>query len=195
MPTLPTRSVCLIFFLILCAVLVSPPENVHSLAQLAPVVIQLVSYQTCMLSSTLFHTFSCLNESSRNSWLRFDHFGVLVALFGSLVPFICDTFACHPGWRNLHLTCMGLLFLAIAVLNLFPLVKNGGAGTCCHNVVALNDAEVRINLELFILLGLYAAVPFWHWVWLKGGLEDQEVMVGQELTSRKDFLNILFSLL
>lgn len=49
-----------------------------------------------MLSSSLFHTFSCHSETVHNDWLQRDHFGILCALFGTYVSFICDSFGCRP---------------------------------------------------------------------------------------------------
>ena len=49
-----------------------------------------------MLSSTLFHTFSCHSEAAHKSWRYTDHFSILFALFGTYVSLICGTFSCFP---------------------------------------------------------------------------------------------------
>lgn len=86
----------LIFFYFFCHTLAAPPPEVDSHLEQLPIVIQLISYQYCMLSSTLFHTFSCHSETAHNDWLQRDHFGILFALFGTYVSFICDSFECRP---------------------------------------------------------------------------------------------------
>ena len=49
-----------------------------------------------MLSSTLFHTFSCHSEDVHKYWRYTDHFGILAALFGTYVSLISNTFICFP---------------------------------------------------------------------------------------------------
>ncbi len=84
------------FSLLFVRTLWTPPDHISTTTELVPVLIQLVSYQLCMLSSTLFHTFNCHSEDAHRSWLQLDHLGILMALFGSYVSFIYDAFYCHP---------------------------------------------------------------------------------------------------
>ena len=51
--------------------------------------------QICMISSALFHTFSCHSEKTHRSWQATDHFGIIWAMFGTYVPFLCQAFDCH----------------------------------------------------------------------------------------------------
>ena len=86
----------LAFVICLVLVICNPPREVTSKLELIPLIVQLLSYMVCMLSSTLFHTFSCHSEAAHKSWRYTDHFGILFALFGTYVSLICNTFACFP---------------------------------------------------------------------------------------------------
>ena len=48
-----------------------------------------------MISSALFHTFSCHSEQAHRGWQETDHFGIIWAMFGTYVPFLCQAFHCH----------------------------------------------------------------------------------------------------
>ena len=48
-----------------------------------------------MISSALFHTFSCHSEQAHRGWQETDHFGIIWAMFGTYVPFLCQAFNCH----------------------------------------------------------------------------------------------------
>ena len=52
-------------------------------------------FQICMISSALFHTFSCHSEQAHRGWQETDHFGIIWAMFGTYVPFLCQAFHCH----------------------------------------------------------------------------------------------------
>ena len=91
-----------------------------------------------MLSSTLFHTFSCHSKSAHSAWLEFDHFGILFALLGTYIAFISDTFSCYPvsktlglgnhldnvlisfldfqGWKTFHLIVVSVVFTFIILV-------------------------------------------------------------------------------
>ena len=61
----------------------------------------------CMISSALFHTFSCHSEQTHRSWQETDHFGIIWAMFGTYVPFLCQAFDCHvvskfKAFNNIH---------------------------------------------------------------------------------------------
>jgi predicted membrane channel-forming protein YqfA (hemolysin III family) len=49
-----------------------------------------------MLSSTLFHTFSCHSEEAHDSWQETDHLGILCALFGTYISLLSIVFSCFP---------------------------------------------------------------------------------------------------
>ena len=114
----------LIFMTCFGYIIWSPPREIHSYLELAPLMVQLVSYmvilkivtelffhyglwvtysfkisfifQICMLSSSLFHTFSCHSEAAHKSWRFTDHFSILFALFGTYISIICSIFSCFP---------------------------------------------------------------------------------------------------
>ena len=112
----------LIFMTCFGYIIWSPPREIQSYFEIVPLLVQLISYmvryikfiqksnllfmllqflyiyrfQVCMLSSTLFHTFSCHSEAAHKSWRYTDHFSILFALFGTYVSLICGTFSCFP---------------------------------------------------------------------------------------------------
>ena len=111
-----------------------------------------------MLSSALFHTFSCHSEEVHRSWRYTDHFGILFALFGTYVSLICNTFACFPPWKEVHLSVVITLFIWVVS------VKINRNGDC------------RIPLDIFIYVTLYSAIPIAHWTWLQGGITSPIVL-------------------
>jgi len=148
----------LIFVYCLLLAIFQPPREIHSLYELFPIVIQLLSYMACMLSSALFHTFSCHSEEVHRSWRYTDHFGILFALFGTYVSLICNTFACFPPWKEVHLSVVITLFIWVVS------VKINRNGDC------------RIPLDIFIYVTLYSAIPIAHWTWLQGGMTSPVVL-------------------
>ncbi|TRY79575.1 hypothetical protein TCAL_11192 [Tigriopus californicus] len=152
----------LFFLYFLVRILLCPPTNVQSHFELLPIIIQLISYQFCMLSSSLFHTFSCHSENAHKSWLQFDHFGIFFALFGTYISFICDTFTCHPGWKTLHLSVVVFIFAVIGYLRYSPTLDSSPRTT-------------KIQLFFFVAMGMYALIPFAHWACLEGGLSSLAV--------------------
>lgn len=53
-----------------------------------------------MLSSSLFHLFSCHSASAHFRFRALDHVGIVTALFGTLIAFIVEIFHCHPVRRR-----------------------------------------------------------------------------------------------
>lgn len=137
----------------LTLILFNPPLQNSSYIELLPLIIQLVSYIVCMLSSTLFHTFSCHSEAAHRSWRFTDHFGILFALFGTYVSLISNSFRCNPPWMQLHLIAVFLLFIWVIFVKILGCVK-----------------DAKIPLDMFILVALYSTIPITHWIWLQGGM-------------------------
>jgi len=130
----------------------SPPREIHSYLELAPLMVQLMSYMICMLSSSLFHTFSCHSEAAHKSWRFTDHFSILFALFGTYISIICSIFSCFPNWKLVHLSTVIALFTWVVFFKCLAPGK-----------------DCRIPLDLFIYVILYSAIPFAHWIWLQEG--------------------------
>jgi len=158
------------FLYCLTTLVLNPPQGANSFIDLIPLYLQLITYQVCLLSSALFHTFSCHSEQAHQTWLQTDHFGIVVALFGTYVSVVHNVFHCHQDWRNFHLSVVTLLFVMISVAMWLPSVgdrlpwmkrgKDGG-----------------VPLWMFIALSLYAVIPFSHWMWLNGGLDNPVVLL------------------
>ena len=45
-----------------------------------------------------------------------------------------------------------------------------------------SDSETRVKLHLFIYLALYPAVFVAHWIWMRGGVQDDMVWVSARLS-------------
>ena len=58
--------------------------------------------QVCMISSALFHTFSCHSEQTHRSWQDTDHFGIVWAMFGTYISFISQKFDCYSVSTTRH---------------------------------------------------------------------------------------------
>lgn len=155
----------LIFMTCFGYIIWSPPREIQSYFEIVPLLVQLISYMVCMLSSTLFHTFSCHSEAAHKSWRYTDHFSILFALFGTYVSLICGTFSCFPQWKLVHLLTVMLLFAWVV------LYKCMSSWHSC-----------KIPLDIFIYVVLYSAIPFAHWTWLQGGLESGIVIAKMKQT-------------
>ncbi len=74
------------------------------------VILNLTSrFQFCMLSSTLFHTFSCHSEEAHDSWQETDHLGILSALFGTYISLLSIVFTCFPVSKKMTKYEYGIL--------------------------------------------------------------------------------------
>lgn len=149
--------VCCLFWVIW-----SPPRQVNSILELIPLIVQLLSYMACMLSSTLFHTFSCHSEDVHKYWRYTDHFGILAALFGTYVSLISNTFTCFPPWKYVHLSVVIALFIWVILFKCISTKKK--------------SSNCEIPLDIFIYVATYSAVPIAHWAWLQGGIMQPVVL-------------------
>jgi len=152
------------FLYCLATLILNPPPGANSFIDLIPLYTQLITYQVCLLSSALFHTFSCHSEQTHKTWLQTDHFGIVVALFGTYMSIINNVFHCHQDWRNIHLSIITGLFIVATVVVWWP-----GLG---QKLPWTKRAKGEVPLWLFLTLSLYVVIPFSHWVWMNGGLDN-----------------------
>jgi len=154
------------FLYCLAALIVNPPQGARSFIDLLPLYTQLITYQVCLLSSALFHTFSCHSEATHRTWMQTDHFGIVVALFGTYVSIIYNVFHCQQDWRNFHLSVVTVIFIVTSLV------------MWCPSLFAkISRPQGGIPLSLFLALSLYVAIPFGHWVWMNGGFNNTTVLL------------------
>lgn len=134
-------------------------EHIRDSTDYSATVLQLLTYQGCMLSSSLFHTMSC--HDSRPSWQRLDHASILIALYGTYVRVIINNFQCFPGHQTVHLAVVTILFGTV----LFMKYWNSG-----HK-----SPKSQVSLPLFMALALYSVAPFAHWVSLSNLIVNSNV--------------------
>merc|ERR1712150_244934 len=159
-----------IFFYFLIATIFYPPPTVSTL-DMAPITLQLITYQICMISSALFHTFSCHSEKTHRSWQATDHFGIIWAMFGTFVPFLCQAFECHFEYKMFHL---GVVCVMIALV-LSSRYSKTIARFTMHDSVA-SPKSGGLQLKITLIVACYFVVPLCHWMWLHGGLQNQLVV-------------------
>jgi len=134
------------FFILMVKDCVWSQEHIRDKTDYSATVLQLITYQACMLSSSLFHTMSC--HDTRTSWQRLDQSSILLALYGTYVRIIINNFQCFPVYRGLHLGLVTIMFGTV----LFMKSRSGP------------DQKARVSLPLFLCLALYSVAPFAHWV-------------------------------
>jgi len=119
---------------------------------------QLLTYQACMLSSSLFHTFLCHSAVVKEAWQELDHACILVAMFGTYVRIIINSFQCFPVVRTAHLSIVTVLFSSVLWLKYKPRTNSS-----------------KVSLPMFFTVALYSIAPFGHWVLLSSSLENNNV--------------------
>jgi len=157
------------FLYCLATLIISPPPGASSYLDMLPLYTQLVTYQICLLSSALFHTFSCHSEQAHKAWMQTDHFGIVVALFGTYVSIIHNVFHCHHDWRNIHLSIISVIFAITTLVMWCPSLG--------HMLPWTKRAKGGVPLWMFLTLSLYVAIPFSHWVYMNGGLNNPLVLL------------------
>lgn len=145
----------------------------RSTSDLVAVTIQLVTYQVCMLFSSLFHTFLCHSEKVKVTWQEADHAGILLALWGTYARLIVTKFSCFPVSLCFHLFCISSIFGLVffnKFRSLFVTSKNGS-----KDADSSEKRENGVQLYLFLALSLYAVAPFAHWISISPALVQHNV--------------------
>ena len=120
--------------------------------------LSLLLFQACMLSSSLFHTFLCHSAGVKAAWQELDHACILVAMFGTYVRIIINSFQCFPVVRTAHLSIVSVLFGSVLWLKYKPRTNSS-----------------KVSLPMFFTVSLYSVAPFGHWVVLSSSLADNNV--------------------
>ena len=69
-------------------------EHIRDIADYGATALQLLTYQVCMLASSLFHTLSCHESGPR--WLSLDQASILLALYATYAKFLLTQLSCWP---------------------------------------------------------------------------------------------------
>ena len=154
-----------------------------------------------MISSALFHTFSCHSEQAHRGWQETDHFGIIWAMFGTYVPFLCQAFHCHFVSKFMYYVhkCIKVyrpknqiiymhFYISLKEYKIFHLVVVASmvavvVGSRYSDKIAQftkvqrEDSKSGIQLKVTLIVACYFIVPLLHWIWLYGGLQNQVVLV------------------
>lgn len=156
-------------FLYYLLVLIFYPPPTASTYDMAPITVQLITYQICMISSALFHTFSCHSEQAHRGWQETDHFGIIWAMFGTYVPFLCQAFHCHFEYKIFHLVVVASMVAVVVGSRYSDKIAQ-------FTKVQREDSKSGIQLKVTLIVACYFIVPLLHWIWLYGGLQNQVVL-------------------
>ena len=115
-------------------------------------------FQISMILSSAFHTFSCHSSATQAMCLQADHAGIIIALSGTYFRAISTILRCFPAPAFFHMIIISILF-SLAVYR-----KYWSKRQACQASVSGTDISV------FLALGLYAVVPFLHWIALSNTL-------------------------
>jgi len=146
------------FFYLMVINLIQPQPHIRDSPDHLATIVQLVTYQACMLSSSLFHTFLCHSAQVKRTWQELDHACILIAMFGTYVRIIINHFQCFPLVQLSHLSVVFLLFGSIFYIKYSPWTSS-----------------TKVSLPLFFSVALYSVAPFGHWIHLSFSIENSNV--------------------
>ncbi|XP_053646142.2 progestin and adipoQ receptor family member 3 isoform X1 [Cherax quadricarinatus] len=125
----------------------------------------LLSFMTCMLLSSLYHTLNCRSEDSLKKWLSYDIFGIstsFLAIFlsGIYYGFWCPEYLFH---RYLYMSMVCILF--------------AGAMTFILTPKLMGQEWEWARVTLFTGWAISGLLPTIHWTYLHGGIESSIVQI------------------
>jgi adiponectin receptor len=109
----------------------------------AAVLALLVANAFCFACSTLYHVFA--DHPSADAWLRFDHIGIVCAIWGSSVSLVVLSSGSHSFERSGHV----LLVTAAATI----------CCTCLSTGSLHGSSKRRLRIRTYVIMGSVAAVP------------------------------------
>lgn len=142
-----------------------------------------VSGILCFLFSAAYHTFGCHSHKLFDICLRFDIFGIVMAMNGGMFASIFFGFYCFPALRNLY--CF--LVMGVGVLSGFAILAPIFSGDHKPQVKLKGQGRTAIDkvralaLTAYIGLGL---VPMAHWVYLYGFSSAGRSTLGSSLLTQ-----------
>ncbi|XP_025829290.1 progestin and adipoQ receptor family member 3 isoform X2 [Agrilus planipennis] len=118
----------------------------------------LFSFQTTMIVSVLYHTFSCRSEEDMASFLCFDLLGIALSLLSIYTSGVYYAFWCHQGLRQFYLLTVTLIFILAMSLQ-----------------IPSFNVDTNIKMATFVSWAAYGVIPTLHWTISMGGLENPMV--------------------
>ncbi|XP_077287526.1 progestin and adipoQ receptor family member 3 [Arctopsyche grandis] len=135
--------------------------NIHaSFIDKVVVGVLLSCFQVCMISSSLYHTFSCRSEDTYNCFLMYDLFGIALSLLAIYTSGVYYAFWCHETLRWFYLISVTLIF-AVAMLVQLPRYK----------------INANVKMLIFVAWAAYGVVPTLHWAVAMGGFDNPMVQL------------------
>ncbi|KAI5732821.1 hypothetical protein M8J76_004536 [Diaphorina citri] len=112
-------------------------------------------FQICMVTSTLYHVFSCKSERHFHNFLTFDLFGIALSLLAIYLTGVYYAFWCHKEWQNFYLATVFAIFIACMILQIPRL-----------------NIHPDIKMLVFVCWAAYGVVPTVHWAVIMGGWDN-----------------------
>uniref|UniRef100_A0AC35U671 Progestin and adipoQ receptor family member 3 n=1 Tax=Rhabditophanes sp. KR3021 TaxID=114890 RepID=A0AC35U671_9BILA len=132
----------------------------------AIVSISILGYQSCMLFSTLYHIFGCINYDEHKKWLQLDVFGISCALLGVYLGGIYTSFFCFENILKRYL--LGLLLICAVALYI-PFKRDS------LDFKLWENSRVGVLQCAYMAIVAFGVYPTIHWVQLYGGFESPHV--------------------
>mmetsp|Transcript_10111 Transcript_10111/g.24890 ORF Transcript_10111/g.24890 Transcript_10111/m.24890 type:complete len:369 (-) Transcript_10111:240-1346(-) len=86
----------------------------------------LLGATTCLLLSTLYHTFEPCSQKISLGWAKADYIGVTFLIWGSYFPVVHYLFYCQWFWQVLYLGIITVLSIATGVISVLDSFATGG---------------------------------------------------------------------
>ncbi|XP_015117115.1 progestin and adipoQ receptor family member 3 isoform X3 [Diachasma alloeum] len=117
-----------------------------------------INFQIALISSTIYHTFSCRNDKIYNCLLTVDMLGISLSLLAIYLTGIHFSFTCYENHRFFYLITVLLIFIIAIVLQ-------------------IPQYNFSSNVKTSVLFGwaAYGILPTIHGVIIMGGLQHPMV--------------------
>ncbi|XP_015117098.1 progestin and adipoQ receptor family member 3 isoform X1 [Diachasma alloeum] len=133
-----------------------------------------INFQIALISSTIYHTFSCRNDKIYNCLLTVDMLGISLSLLAIYLTGIHFSFTCYENHRFFYLITVLLIFIIAIVLqipqyNFSSNVKTSvlfgwaayGILPTIHGVIIMGGLQHPMVQQLFPrIVGMYAITSF-----------------------------------
>jgi len=108
----------------------------------------------CLSFSTMFHTLLCHSEHVKMFFNKLDYAGISILTIGSFVPWIYYGFYCDFIYKVVYISAISVLAGGTILVSMIDKFASAAYRT--------------VRATLFVCLGLFAVVPFSHFVYLHG---------------------------
>ncbi|XP_037050987.1 progestin and adipoQ receptor family member 3 isoform X2 [Bradysia coprophila] len=118
----------------------------------------LICFQTCMIFSTIYHTFSCKSEKHYDRFLSIDLLGIALSLLAIYISGIYYAFWCHDDIRLIYIIAVGVIFVTAMVIQIPHL-----------------NVSSHLKIIIFVGWALFGILPTTHWAIKMGGFHNKMV--------------------